>query len=209
MLEENIEITIGKPVVKPLPLYKCSECSFATITTDELHDHKKDKHRKEEPATSQAILHKCISCNFNTNDYAKLGVHIDSNHKPETSVTNPGQVLGTEQSPDDVVSRSTEDITCPFCKLHLNNLDDLKKHLECMNLNNRTEQEKSSIETFACTTCGLVLASVNLLQEHIMSHNPQTYPCTKCNDMLSSEGSLILHLASLHAENDDILHPPS
>ena len=104
MLEENIEITIGKPVVKPLPLYKCSECSFATITTDELHDHKKDKHRKEEPATSQAILHKCISCNFNTNDYAKLGVHIDSNHKPETSVTNPGQVLGTEQSPDDVIS---------------------------------------------------------------------------------------------------------
>ena len=104
MLEENIEITIGKPVVKPLPLYKCSECSFATITTDELHDHKKDKHRKEEPAISQAILHKCISCNFNTNDYAKLGVHIDSNHKPETSVTNPGQVLGTEQSPDDVIS---------------------------------------------------------------------------------------------------------
>ena len=63
------------------------------------------------------------------------------------------------------------------------------------------------METFPCTTCGLVLASVNLLQEHIISHNPQTYPCTKCNDMLFSEASLILHLASSHAENDDILHP--
>ena len=205
-LDENVKLPVLKPVVKPLPLYKCSECSFATITTDELQEHKKDKHKKEEPATSQTFLHKCISCSFNTDDFAKLGVHIDSDHNPETSVTNPGEVLNTEQSTDDV-SVNAEDVTCPFCVLHLKNLDDLKKHIEITHLNNRAEQEKSSIETFPCQTCGLVLASVHLLQEHIISHKPQAYPCAKCNDIFSSEGSLNLHLASLHAENDDIPHP--
>ena len=28
------------PTVKPLPLYKCNECSFTTITTEELQEHK-------------------------------------------------------------------------------------------------------------------------------------------------------------------------
>ena len=121
-------------------------------------------------------------------------------------MTNPGEVLNTEQSTDDV-SVNAEDITCPFCVLHLKNLDDLKKHIEITHLNNRAEHEKSSIETFPCQTCGLVLASVHLLQEHIISHQPQAYPCAKCNDIFSSEGSLNLHLASLHAENADIPHP--
>ena len=34
------------PVVKPIPLYKCNSCSFATITTNELQIHKNDVQRK-------------------------------------------------------------------------------------------------------------------------------------------------------------------
>ena len=62
------------PPVKPLPLYKCSECSFTTTTTGTLKDHKKSTHEKEK--------------SFKTNDYVNLTEHIDSNHGKDHSGNN-------------------------------------------------------------------------------------------------------------------------
>ena len=44
---ETLDVDIAiVPTVKPLSLYKCSECSFGTTTTGELKDHKNNKHEK-------------------------------------------------------------------------------------------------------------------------------------------------------------------
>ena len=49
-------------VEKPLPLYKCNECSFTTTATDNLKEHKKEQHNKEQTEVDESIfLHKCIS----------------------------------------------------------------------------------------------------------------------------------------------------
>ena len=45
-LEENVPTP---PAVKPIPLYKCNSCTFATTTTDELKDHKTIEHVIEIP----------------------------------------------------------------------------------------------------------------------------------------------------------------
>ena len=42
-LSSNLEETIkDQPVVKPIPLYKCSGCCFSAVTTDDIQEHKKD-----------------------------------------------------------------------------------------------------------------------------------------------------------------------
>ena len=35
-------INLNENIVKPLPLYKCNECSFASTATDTLKEHKKE-----------------------------------------------------------------------------------------------------------------------------------------------------------------------
>ena len=43
---DKVSLQHGPPL-KPLSLYKCNECSFATTTTDDLQEHKKESHKKE------------------------------------------------------------------------------------------------------------------------------------------------------------------
>ena len=51
----KVPAPVVKPVVKPLPLYKCNDCAFATVTTDELQEHKKNKHKRDKPAVSKTV----------------------------------------------------------------------------------------------------------------------------------------------------------
>ena len=51
------------PPVKPLPLYKCSECSYATTTNQALKQPKRTEHEKEKSMRMDAVfLYSCISC---------------------------------------------------------------------------------------------------------------------------------------------------
>ena len=86
-IEAKHEKTLNKQLVdseaiKPSPLYKCNNCSFIAMNTDNLTEHKKEQHRKKKPLPDMSIFfHTCISCDFQTNDYNELRVHIDTNHK--------------------------------------------------------------------------------------------------------------------------------
>lgn len=45
--EETLNEDVLPPTIKPFPLYKCNECSFATTTTADLKEHKKNVHERE------------------------------------------------------------------------------------------------------------------------------------------------------------------
>ena len=94
-LEENVPTP---PAVKPIPLYKCNSCTFATTTTDELKDHKTVEHvikmsivkdGPEEnipdqvdnpPAVKTLPLFTCDECTFMTRNETNLKEHKSKKH---------------------------------------------------------------------------------------------------------------------------------
>ena len=143
------------PTVKPIHLYKCNDCSFTTVTTDELQEHKKNKHKREKTVVSETVfLHSCISCDFRTNEYNSLRLHIDCDHRP-TNQTSP---VNIEEKPRNSQFVNTDCVTCPFCNLKSKNLDELKTHFDNVHSDNKSKKnnkqdEIKSVSSDVCSNC--------------------------------------------------------
>ena len=182
------------PVVKALPLYKCNECLFATITTDDLKEHKNDTHVKVQHSKKEtSFLHSCISCTFQTNEFSHLLEHTDNIHKrkADNNLLVADNAVKDAQTSDNIeshVSDHTSPLGCDICDQEHNSLLDLEWHMET---------EHNEVECFSCSRCTFNFNTLSKLQEHIAQTH--AHPCTKCDEILSSEGDLSLHFTSVHA----------
>ena len=79
-----------------IPIIKCDECVFVTRSEENVREHKKKKHAKENvkdelrKAETIIYMHSCISCIFKTNDYNSLKKHIEDTHKPPMTISCTG-----------------------------------------------------------------------------------------------------------------------
>ena len=173
------------PVVKPLPLYKCNECSFATITTEELLVHKKDIHKKSKATESETYLHSCISCAFKTNEFNNLTLHVDSNHRPlhvrKCNLCNYESV-SVEELNKHVSALHTDEVLfqCTSCDFHASSNDILKYHIDTEHIQGVTftakveEPPKDKPQpkvvngkSIACPFCDLESKNPDELKTHI------------------------------------------
>ena len=96
------------PPVNPLPLYKCSECSYATTTTQALKEPKRNKHEKEKSKIMDAVfLHSYISCECK---FIEKSVDLSSKYVLEQHVPNSYR--------------------CDKCNLCLRSDDELNNHMK-------------------------------------------------------------------------------
>ena len=166
LLAENLNEEVIPPVVKPLPLYKCNECSFATTNTASLREHKKNSHVKERTNEEEVtFLHSCISCEFKTNDYSKLLEHSDSNHKNESDeILHSNTTEGEPRSNDKGVT------VCGICGNNGHSDDDCVKH---------TSDQHSQIE---CDKCSLKFDTSLGFEWHLETEHEvmKSYKCSAC-----------------------------
>ena len=115
-------ITVAPQAPKPLPLYKCNDCVYATITTDELKEHKKNKHSQEKPIMTETVfMHTCITCGFETYDYNKHMQHIDKEHRIHVARTSPT-------------------FSCDVCNFESTSNDYLNEHVNTENRQKQAEK---------------------------------------------------------------------
>ena len=198
------------PTVKPIHLYKCNDCSFTTVTTDELQEHKKNKHKREKPVVSEtAFLHSCISCNFRTNEYNSLRLHIDWPHRP----TNQTAPVNIEENPRNSQFVNTDCVTCPFCNLKSKNLDELKTHFDNVHSDNKSKKnnkqdEIKSVSSDVCSNCTKCKFSGNKseLDKHLASKHGRKHICEECGINFIDVKTLKLHVKTKH-ENPSAIEP--
>ena len=190
------------PIVKPQHLYKCNNCSYTTVTNNELQEHKKDQHKRDKPVVSEtAFLHSCISCDFETNDYNSLKLHIDCNHRP----TTPTSSVRIEEKPRSSRIIDTNCVTCPFCNLQSKNLELLKTHFEHVHSENKDKQnnrqdEVQSVNSDVCSNCPncKFSGSKSELDKHLKSKHGRKHECKECGIHFMDINTFKLHVKKTH-----------
>ena len=178
-------------------LYKCNDCSFTTVTNDELQEHKKDQHKREKQDVSENVfLHSCISCDFKTNDYNSLRLHIDSDHRP----TTPTASVNIEEQPRNSQVVNTYCVTCPFCNLQSKNLNELKTHFDNVHSDNKDkhsnkQDEIQNVGSNVCSNCPKCKFSGNKseLDKHLKSKHGRKHVCEECGRNFMDVNTLKLH----------------
>ena len=186
---------------KPLPLYKCNACSFATITTADLKVHKNDLHelpKQDEKQTT--FLHSCITCGYQTNDFNNLLEHTETTHKKKSQENLPPTVIvdiAEEVSVTDEIykNQATESLSdphlvCQLCDQIYLSEPDLEWHMETEHLD---------VECFKCLACPITFTTQAILAIH--TAQAHAYQCNKCNEVFHQEDNLMLHLVNVHPDS--------
>ena len=206
------EDIIAPPVVKPLPLYKCNGCQFATTTTANLKEHKKSSHEIEKQDNANAVfLHSCISCNYRTNDYSSLQEHTINNHKiqPESS-KKKGNSLCTIcnkkfDSEDDLFKHTTDihpQIECKACEQKYSSELALEWHLETehereiLNAPDRKKEWTNRNVPRDITTQVNIEEPPNTANE--VAESPAAIPCPFCQLLSKNTDALKIHIENIH-----------
>ena len=139
------------------PLYKCKDCGLTTTTTDNLRDHMKEQHNKQQTVNEQTVfLHSCISCEYKTNDYDEMMIHSNNNHKPVAASTS----MHTEENPDKTEETPINAISCGECGLYFATYHDAYSHMN-------THLTQKEIGVKCCEICNYTVSSLELLSEHM------------------------------------------
>ena len=199
------------PVVKPLPLYKCNLCSFATTTTDSLKVHKKNSHEKDKGVES-VYLHSCISCDFKTNDYSELVEHSNINHRPELQENQTPRVPQPQ-------NQNKSSVVCAVCGENVKTEEECKRHnenehssrIECemcaqlfdssLSLEWHLETEHEVVASLTCQACTNCFNTEGELKTHMMQYH--AHPCIRCHEVLPIEIDLNLHTSQVHTDRQE------
>ena len=160
------------------PTIKCDECGFLTRSEDNVKEHKKKKHDKENVKVNDqqkegniVYMHSCISCIFQTNDYNSLKKHIEEIHMPL------------------VTQNCVSIIPCTLCDKTFVDSTQLEKHMTEIHSTD-TDQWLDS----KCTKCGKIVRTNMGRERHV-----QLY-CDSCRLCYPERTSFEIHMSVLHSE---------
>ena len=191
-----------KEVVTSSFIIKCELCSFETTTNDGLKKHVNSKHKN--PVESPANNDKTPSVSLQTGNQAELNKEDEGNKLDDI-----------ERVKTDVVS------ICSKCRF-TGNVTEMNEHMDrahkqkivCEECGNSFVCEKtmlehfqakhvtlSSGEPFPCEMCGSVVATFELLQEHMSNHKtPRTIACKYCDVSSRDQKAFQEHMIESHEE---------
>ena len=166
----------------------CSKCEYGALDKSLVDEHTERKHESNENIATQEGIFKnslfqfhicnpdvkfaCESCTFISLTATELLTHDQSCHATK------------------------KPLSCTYCGFETTEETSLKSYM----VGEHDNPAKGDIEEpSACEGCNLVLANVNLLQEHVqMYHTVEVMHCTKCKFTTEDDESLISHMTEFH-----------
>ena len=215
LVEDVQEDNNAAPFVKPLPLYKCNGCQFATTTTENLKEHKKSSHEIERQDKENIVfLHSCISCNFKTNDYSSLLEHTANNHliHPELSKKKSMifcTICNDKFDGEGGLKEHTEShhaqLECKACEQKFSSELALEWHLETEHeedILNAPDSKKESNKNVHIPTS----TQVNIEEPPKstgVAEMPAAIPCPFCQLLSKNTDALKTHIENIHFAKED------
>ena len=225
------ELSKENNIVEVETLLICEECGFHANGMDDLKQHQDYVHGqkqqsecvdektedgkinevKEDAQSNKMVTYpsKCPFCESAFTTQTKLRDHIFSVHcqdktddiqlsKSETcSKCNKCNYVGTQTELRNHMSTEHENhlFKCVRCEQIYKDTESLNNHIRSIH--------EISDEPFPCNICGLVLATFDLLQHHMINfHTPTIGVCKYCEHRTNSEEELKEHMLEKH---EDIL----
>ena len=213
-------------------ILSCQQCDFETESAEQIEDHNKknihsikiknelfsektesvgvdsneeiDSFELENPSP-------CPFCDLPLKNLKELKTHILTTHgndQTDRIETVASEIYSKCEECEFVVtpgdrekhmqSEHTKTVRCEKCSLNFSEKEALDNH--------NLAYHKEPREPFPCDTCGLVLATFGLLQEHINNqHRPGTESCKYCQHIAHTKEDLKEHVIQEH-EDVVILH---
>ena len=139
----------------------------------------------------------CPFCYLQSKNLDELKKHIENVHSINEGKPNKQDSIKQKNSEvcSNCASKHANKYLCEECGNYFVNNATLGSHIQSKH------NKPSYTEPFPCEGCGLVLASFNLLQEHVNTHHsPVQHNCKYCDFRGGDEELFDSHLVESHAE---------
>ena len=154
----------------------------------------------------------CEKCDFIFSDLLDLNAHIQSLHNQETKSCNKDTQtkskasVGTFQVDNIKTIVEDEIVVCPFCKFESKDREQLKKHIDNIHIEKKTEnngQDNIISHSFKCGLCANEFSEFDSLKLHMETNHKSTQPaetssCKYCGLVFLNSNLLNEHIGAYH-----------